>query len=316
MKTTHLLAAGILLAIAVTVAVRQQYRIGRLTAELAKAEAASAKFERLRAESPDRAEYDRLQGAEAELKLEVARLRAALAERRQSEAQAATSPRPAPDSPDAGSGATNGLPSGMTGFMRGALEQQYQGQLVRMREKLQLTPAQEEAIRAIHARQIEQAGAVAEKMFSGQLTREEMKARQGAAGNPEEEIRALLTPEQLDRYQEYKQEEASANARLVANAELLQMQGALSLTQQQQDQVFSALYDHTVDQLTGKGAAILPPGEATGPTEALDSLVEAKVKALSGVLTPEQLATYREMQRKQMDLIRGMLPAVGPAPGK
>jgi hypothetical protein len=48
----------------------------------------------------------------------------------------------------------------------------------------------------------------------------------------------------------------------------------------------------------------------------LDSLVEAKVTALSGVLTPEQLATYREMQRKQMELIRGMLPAVGSAPEK
>ena len=316
MSKAPLLFAGVLLVIVALVAVRQQRRLGLLTAEVRKAQTASAELERLRAQLHDPAELDRLRTAESELKLEVARLRAALAETRRLGATTTSPAAPGPTTPEAMSPDTNALPAGMRGMMRGVLEQQFQGQLARMKEKLQLTPSQEEAIRSIHARQIEQAGAVAEKMFSGQLTRDEMKDQRGASGNPEEEIRALLNPDQLERYQEYKQEEAAANARLVANAELLQMQGALGLSQEQQDQVFNALYDHTVNQLTGNAATPPATGPAAGPAEALEGVVEAKVKALSGVLTPEQLATYRELQRKQMDLIKGMLPVAEPARDK
>jgi hypothetical protein len=197
----------------------------------------------------------------------------------------------------------------MKDFMRGAIEQQYAGQLARMKEKLRLTPLQVEAVQAIHARQVEQAGATAARMFGGQLNREEMDKLRSAAGNPEQEIRALLDAEQLARYDEYQQEEAKGNARLVANAELLQMQSTLGLTPEQQDRVFEALYDLTADQLSGKTPK--PPGldQVADPAAAFDLVIDQKVAALAGVLTPAQLEQYREMQRKQMDLIKGMLPA-------
>ena len=43
-------------------------------------------------------------------------------------------------------------------------------------------------------------------------------------GNSEEQIKALLTPEQQAEYATYQKEEAVSNARVMANAELLQMQ--------------------------------------------------------------------------------------------
>lgn len=79
-----------------------------------------------------------------------------------------------------------------------------------------------------------------------------------------------------------------------------------SLTQEQQDKVFNALYDYTLETLSGKLEGG-PPGSAE-PTAVLAWQLERKLKALEGVLTPEQLAGYREMQEKQMKLVEGMLP--------
>ena len=50
-----------------------------------------------------------------------------------------------------------------------------------------------------------------------------------------------------------KVEERRTNARLVANSELLQMQGALGLDQTQQDKVFHALYAQSERLLSGGG---------------------------------------------------------------
>lgn len=312
-----IIIAAVLALAAITFSTWQQVRFNRYAATQAAArQRLEAELTQLRAEAPNRAELDRLRTAEAEAKLEIARLRAAL-----TEARRPTTATPAPPVAVPGTGGTEpassepgGLAGGMKDFMRGAMEQQYAGQLARMKEKLKLTPLQEEAVRAIHLRQIEQAAGAAARMFGGQMNREEMGKLQSAAGNPEQEIRALLDAEQLARYDEYQQEEARSNARLVANAELLQMQGTLGLTPEQQDRVFEALYDFTADQLSGKSPK--PPGldQAAGPAAAFDLVIEQKVAALAGVLTPAQLEQYREMQRKQMELIKGILPAPTSAP--
>lgn len=312
-----IIIAAVLALAAITFSTWQQVRFNRYAAtQTAAKQRLEAELTQLRAEVPNRAELDRLRTAEAEAKLEIARLRAAL-----TGARRPTTATPAPPVAVPGTGGTEpassdpgGLAGGMKDFMRGAIEQQYAGQLARMKEKLKLTPLQEEAIRAIHLRQIEQAAGAAARMFGGQMNREEMEKLQSAAGNPEQEIRALLDAEQLARYDEYQQEEARGNARLVANAELLQMQGTLGLTPEQQDRVFEALYDFTADQLSGKSPK--PPGldQAAGPAAAFDLVIEQKVAALAGVLTPAQLEQYREMQRKQMDLIKGILPTPTSAP--
>ena len=305
---------AVLLLAAVAIPLWQQSRINRLeTRAEQEAERLAAEVRELRARAGDRAEFDRLRAAETELKAEVARLRAAVTEaRRASTDQAPATPAdatPPDDQPVP-------LASGVKGMMKGAIEQQLFGQLARMKTKLNLTPDQEEAARAIFTRQVEQAIGAAEKMFAGGMSREDFKQLQGSSENPEDAIKALLTPEQLERYAEYKQEESVANARLVANAELLQMQGALGLTPAQQDQVFNALYDHTLSQLSGQ----LPESvrDSKDPAAAMDAMIEQKVKALEGVLTPEQLESFRRMQEQQANMIRGLLPAheppAGPAP--
>ncbi|MBE7502615.1 MAG: hypothetical protein HS113_20475 [Verrucomicrobiales bacterium] len=305
---------AVLVLAAVAVPLWQQSRINRLEARAgqeatraAEAERLAAEVRELRARAGDRAEFDRLRAAETELKAEVARLRAAVTEaRRANPDQAPATPADAtpPDDQPAP------MASGIKGMMKGAIEQQLFGQLARMKTKLNLSPEQEEAVRAVFNRQVEQAVGAAEKMFAGGMSREDLKQMQGASGNPEEDIKALLTPEQLELYQDYKREESVANARLVANAELLQMQNTLGLTSEQQDQVFNALYDHTLSQLSGQ----LPESvrNSQDPAAAMDAMIEQKVKALEGVLTPEQLEGFRRMQEQQANMIRGLLPAHEP----
>jgi RNA polymerase sigma factor (sigma-70 family) len=308
---TQIAIAGACLVTAVAVPVWQQTRINRLTArtqELSEQAGAAAQFQtdaaRLRGNAAtDAAELDRLRKAENELKVEVARLRNELGtlKRATGASPAAAAPvagAPAPDKP--------ALPAVMTAAMKAAIEQQTVGKLNRLKPRLNLTPEQEEAIRTILTRQAERATSAAEKMFAGKLSREEMAALDKGSPNPEEEILAVLTPEQVTAYQEFKQEENVSNSRLVANAELLQMQTQLGLTQEQQDKVFNALYDYTLETLSGKIEG--GPPKSAEPAAALAWQLERKFKALEGVLTPEQLAGYREMQEKQMKLVEGLLP--------
>jgi len=72
------------------------------------------------------------------------------------------------------------------------------------------------------------------------------------AGDPDTQIKVLLTPDQKAAYPNYQQEEAAYNARMAANSELLQLQVSLGLTPEQEDRAFAALYEVSLDQLTGK----------------------------------------------------------------
>ncbi len=310
---------GLLLVTAIALSIWQQMRLRRLATENQRLELQTAQIAplqaevaRLRAASVDQAELLRLRAAEPEMKNELLRLRAAVtaAETKAASATATDSQGTETTSP------AGGLGAGMKAMVQGALEQQLLGRLERMKPRLHLSPEQEQAIRDILMKQVQQGTEAAQKMFSGKLTPGELTKLRASTGSldPEEAIKALLTREQQAAYADYKQEEAVSNSRLVANAELLQMQGALGLSQEQQDKVFNALYDYTVDQLSGKNPSV-PPKEL-GPTELIEWQFEQKAKALETVLTPEQLESYRKLQESQARLIKGMLQPKEPAADK
>jgi hypothetical protein len=200
-------------------------------------------------------------------------------------------------------GEDNPAGKAMKGLMEAALQQQLDGKLGLMKTKLNLTPEQETAIRGILEKQFGQGRALAEKMMTGKATQEELAdVTQQQQGNPEQAIKDLLSPEQQTAYDELQVEERRNNARLMANTELLQMQGALGLSQDQQDAVFQALYAETERQFT-PGA----PGQVPDFRGALDR----KLAALKPVLSAEQLQRYQAMQEQQLKLIESMLPKDG-----
>jgi hypothetical protein len=201
---------------------------------------------------------------------------------------------------------TNGFMAMMSGAMKQAVEQQSAVRLARMKAKLNLTPDQEERIKEILMRQSEQGLQMAQKMFGAKNGAPADQPSPQNFGNPEKEIQDLLTPEQKSTYKEYKKEEASANARVIANSELLQMQNLVGLTQEQQDKVFPILYEATMKQTDPERQS---PAVKSGDAGAIiQSAFDDKLKAMEGVLTPEQLENYRKAQEAQLKLIKGMLP--------
>jgi len=191
----------------------------------------------------------------------------------------------------------------MNQAMKQAMEQQAEGRLSRMTASLHLTPEQAQAARDILMRQAQAMSAGTEQVFSGTFNKDEIARLGKDAGDPEQQIKALLTPDQQAAYPSYKQEEAAHDARLAANSELLQMESTLGLTSEQEDRAFAALYDVNFNQLTGSPT----PASAPASTNLADIMqgvmqrgFDQKAKALESVLTPTQLENYRQQQALQV----------------
>jgi Spy/CpxP family protein refolding chaperone len=99
---------------------------------------------------------------------------------------------------------------------------------------------------------------------------------------------------------------------VAASAEMMQLQGSLGLTQEQQDKVFSALYQQSVDPVSGLVATQVEAA-ISDPAAALQQAFDRKVEALRPILTSEQLKTYRDLQEKQIQMIQAFFPK-GAAP--
>jgi RNA polymerase sigma factor (sigma-70 family) len=191
-------------------------------------------------------------------------------------------------------------------------EQQMEGRLSRMTASLHLTAEQAQAARDILMREVRMKSAVVQQGQSGKLDMKEIIRQAIEAGNPDEQIKALLTPDQQAAFPAYRQEEAAHNASLTANQELLNMQSTLGLTAEQTDRVYAALYEVSFNQRTGRTQ---PP--STNPrvlddplaaqAEAQQWTLNQKTKALESVLTPTQLENYRQQQALKAKLEKEML---------
>lgn len=199
---------------------------------------------------------------------------------------------------------SNGTP--MTGVMgdamKQALEQQVEGKLSRLVASLHLTPEQAQAARAILAKQLEVMSAGMQQAFTGKYNKDELTRLAKEGGDADAGIQALLSPEQKANYLTYQEEEKAYNARLVANSELLQMEGTLRLSAEQEDRVFAALYHTTMEQLSGSAKA---PAGSQG--EQFQWVLDQKAKAIEPLLTPGQLEIYRKQQASQAKLTKDIL---------
>jgi hypothetical protein len=134
--------------------------------------------------------------------------------------------------------------------MKQGAEQRMEGRLSRMTASLHLTAEQAQAVRDILMREVRMQSAAVQQGQSGKLDMKEMMRQAIEAGNPDEQIKALLTPDQQAAFPAYRQEEAAHDASLTANQELLNMQSTLGLTAEQTDRVYAALYEVSFNQLT------------------------------------------------------------------
>ena len=183
--------------------------------------------------------------------------------------------------------------------------------LDRMKEKLHLTDDQAQAISDIMVKNIENGSQqtlnlTLNAMQGKQQMPPQDQATLNALQNEEAAIKALLTPDQLAVYPDFKQAETITSAKNSAQADLTMMTGEMDLSQEQQDKVNSALYQLNLNQASTQEA--IAQARASGNyadfvnlrSETQKQTLENKLKALDGILTPEQLKIY---EKKQLDMI-------------
>jgi hypothetical protein len=314
---------GALIVAGIAASVWQQTRLERARAENARIQTENAQLRaqekeladvrgevaRLRSVETDHAELERLRQWQAKTQPELLRLRgmAGVARRANVEAEELR----AQLTRQASEAGTNPIPGAMADATKRAMDQQTERRLSRMTASLHLSPEQAQAARDVLMRQAQVMLAGMQQGLSGKFDKEELARLAKEAGNPEENIKALLTPDQKAAYPSYVQEEAAYNARLAANTELLQLQSTLGLSSEQQDRAFAALYEIGFNQLTGKAK----PPSGKDQAEAMQWALEQKAIALEPVLTATQIADYRQQQAAQAKLIKDVMSKMQPSTG-
>jgi RNA polymerase sigma factor (sigma-70 family) len=265
-------------------------------------------IERLRKAEADLAELEQLRGWKAQTQPELLRLRgmAGLARR----ANAEPDQLRAQLARQASETGTNPISGAMADAMKLAMEQQVEGRLSRMTASLHLTPEQTQAAREVLTRQAQAMSAGMQQAFSGKYDKAELARLGKDTGNSDEQIKALLTPDQKAAYQTYQQEESAHTASMAAHSELVQLQSALGLSSEQEDRAFAALYEVNLNQLNGSTKPA-----STSKAEAMQWALDQKAKALEPILTPTQLEGYRQQQAIQAKLIKDVLSKMEGAGG-
>jgi len=198
--------------------------------------------------------------------------------------------------------------------------------LARMKPMLSLTEDQERAITNIMTKHIQHGTQVASDMLAGKLTLEQLQANARASGSEQEEIKALLTPEQLAAYPAYQQAEKTVATDNRAKSDASRIADDFNLSKEQQEQIHSLFHElYLRDATSGRNEAAIKAQVAQGnltdaanmETALRESQLQEKQKILEGVLSPEQLATYRQEQmaqiRQQAELAKKLFPSDKPA---
>lgn len=281
---------------------KQRQKMESLSAENSRISGLGEELARLKRLEVDHHELTRLRQAQMDGQREVARLRAKVADANRAEAADVPPPSaaviPAAGMPDT----NNAIAAPMAEMVKGTLEHVWQRRLMRMREKLNLSPTQSQALQEILASQYRGVAEAMQEIHAGKIDRQKLAEIRGNRGNPDDQIRALLSPEQLTAYGVMKEEDVMNNARLAANGELIQMQNTLALTSDQADKVFAILYDQIHHQFKEESAGNAP----SSPAEALRTRQARQLAALEEVLTPSQLQGYRAEQENQIRFMEKM----------
>jgi hypothetical protein len=196
---------------------------------------------------------------------------------------------------------TNSYAVRMMDALKKAIAQRIEGDLAGMTTRLHLTGDQTQVVRDILSRQAKAHLAQEEQRLVGKYDKAEVDRLETEAGNRDEQIQALLTPEQKAAWPDYKQEVAAKDARWMASTQMTGLQYELNLTSEQADQAFAALYQVQFDRRTGKARS--------GARDELEDFMwqlDQQTKALEPILTPTQLEGLRQFQDSQAKSARDL----------
>ncbi len=152
---------------------------------------------------------------------------------------------------------------------------------------------------------------------------------QGSQKSLDDEIRAILTEDQVQPYQEYTEKKASLSNAPVLDRELLEVSWRLSLTGEQEPQVREIMQEHH-ERLRALSPTPLAPGEDVSPSERFENFLQEKnllnqrsAERMKTVLDEEQLSAfllYQEEKDAEAQLFQKLIqsshnePSPRPAP--
>ena len=218
--------------------------------------------------------------------------------------------------------ATAGQPNQMPAYFTNAMAQgmamaqqfrkkEVRAKIARMQDQLHLTDDQAQSVSNIMTANIEASSQQMLKTMSGGMTPADLQAAAKDPRNEETDIKAVLNPDQLAAYPDFKHSETLAAADNGAKSEVTLMAGEMDLTSEQQDKIHAALYQYNLNPpASAPTKDVIAQARATGnmvdavtlSVQSQKQALEDKLKLLDGILTPDQLATYKQKQMDMLDL--------------
>ena len=157
--------------------------------------------------------------------------------------------------------------------------------LKRLSEKLSLSDDQQQQVHDVLLANIDARGRLETAGFTGTLTLEEVRAaRDKMSAEESSALAAVFSEDQMKTYEQMNADDADAHYKIWAQAMANQMKSRLKLTPDQLQQFSSVLYNLK----PGEGGENIP--RFSNAQEQL----ETRMRALEGVLSPEQAQVYRQ----------------------
>ncbi len=225
------------------------------------------------------------------------------------------------DSGQGTSGSSPMLPGGisgsdMAGLVKAQIGQMNDQKLRMLESRLHLTPDQVEKIKAAMDAETDRTAQMSTKLLAGQKI--DMKSLMKDTQNfktADQTIQDVLTPDQKTAYTQIQNDQKKSQAETSASFEMNQVAPMLNLSETQKDQVESALYQVQIDSGTSDWRKKYQGTPSSDPTAYMDAEEKAKEDALSSVLTPDQMTTYRQQAESQLNMQKAMMKKFMPAGG-
>jgi RNA polymerase sigma factor (sigma-70 family) len=188
-------------------------------------------------------------------------------------------------------------------------KKEVRAKIARMQNQLHLTDDQAQSISNIMTANIDSSSQQMLKTMSGGMTPDAIQAASKDLRNEETDIKAVLTPDQLATYPDFKQSEAVVAADNSAKSEVTLMAGEMDLSSDQQDKIRAILSQYNLNQPAQIKDAITQARASGNLADAValsvqsqKQALEDKLKLLNDILTPDQLATYKQKQLDMLDM--------------
>ena len=209
----------------------------------------------------------------------------------------------------------------MAGIVKEQMAHMNDDKLRMLMARLHLTPDQVAAVKAAMDAESKRTEAMTAKVMAGEKI--DMKSLGEDMKNlktVDQTLEEILTPDQKTAYKQMQTDQKNSSAEMIAASEMTQVSPLLQLSDAQKDQVESALYQVQLDTQDPDWIKNNAGSTAGNPLAIREAQEKAKEDALAKILSPDQLATYRQEAQSKLkmeeEMMQKFMPAAVASPGQ